>query len=176
MRFLVLVYVTLWNYESLSFPFTYSQHFYEIWKCRNSRGGSVGNYSDIVNLVRVISRRNSCGSHPLKEKTLVITLLPPSKWSKQTQLWNEFWNWKILCTYSVSRLCSPINASGQNIMDTTRRVSSTPIRWMRWSINRMVMSSPYTHSAGTGMTDANSSCEKKPIVKIPSQKAFSNTN
>ena len=37
-RFLVLVYVTLLNYEILNFLFTSSQHFYVISKYRNSRG------------------------------------------------------------------------------------------------------------------------------------------
>ena len=37
--FLLLVYVTLWRYENLSFLFTSSQHFYVISKCRNSGGG-----------------------------------------------------------------------------------------------------------------------------------------
>ena len=40
-RFLVLVYVTLLNYEILNFLFISSQHFYVISKHRKSRGGSV---------------------------------------------------------------------------------------------------------------------------------------
>ena len=40
-KFLVLVYVTLLNYESVNFLFTSSQHFHVISKYRNSRGGSV---------------------------------------------------------------------------------------------------------------------------------------